>query len=278
MNRPCFESPVLRSALLGALTLSLLPACGTEEVNPGQTILDLSPTDPSQGGLLIVVAPTAETAAEAAQTTDEPSYHVLVDGKELMYDDPVQPIVVGGGGAFSAGFYTGMHHFELAATDSPTVFAVDGVIASGALTRLYVFGPRDGLQARLVTYPFAPPAGQEHLSAINLVRAGGVQIEVVSCTDATTCTPLSPPLALGDTFDADVPSGPGGDGGNFSRSDGGDGYGYRQVATAALPTPPVLSMMAGFGLGSSEPNAPPAAFIAAPIYMSSDGTPVEGAP
>jgi hypothetical protein len=277
MNRPRFDSLVLRSALLGPLTLFLLPACGTDEISPGQTILDLSPTDPNQGGLLIVVAPTAETAAEAAQSNDEPSYHVLVDGKELMYDDPVQPIVVTGGGAFSAGFYTGMHHFELAATNSPTVFEVDGTIASGALTRLYVFGARDALQARLVTYPFEPPAGQEHLSAINLVRAG-VEIEVVSCTDATTCTPLSPPLALGDTFDTDVPSSPGGDGGNFSRADSGAGYGYRQVATAALPTPPVLSMMVGFGVGGTDPNAPPAAFIAAPIYMSADGTPLEEAP
>src|SRR6185437_1906880 len=145
-------------------------------------------------------------------------------------------------------------------------------------TRLYVFGPRGGLQARFDSYPLAPPAGDCHLSAINLVSAGGVQIEVVSCTDAVTCSPVSPPLSLGDTFDADVPSV------SFSTVSppfNNAGYGYQQVATASLPSPPVIPLTIAVSIpppcvaeadGTDLcPTEPISGYIAAPIYMSTDG-------
>jgi hypothetical protein len=275
MTRPRFDPVVFRSALLGAFTVLLLPACRTEEINPNHTIFSFEPTDSSQGGLIVIVAPTAETAAEVqADPQDEPTYHLVVDGREVMwYGLPAnQPLVLGGVelGPAIAGFYEpGPHHFELAATDSPAVFTFDGIIAGGgALNRLYVFGPRGGIQTRFVSYPNEPPAGNEHLSVINLVRAGGVQIEVVSCTDAATCTPVSPPLALGDTFDADFPIGTASYNG-LSLSDSGAGYGYRQVAPA-LPTPPINLLEDGFQI-MYPVGAPTTAYVGAPIYMSSDG-------
>jgi hypothetical protein len=145
------------------------------------------------------------------------------------------------------------------------------VIAGGAVTRLYLFGPADALQTRVISYPVAPPPGDQHISAINLVRSGGVQIEIVDCTDASTCTPVSPPLAFGDMFNADLPSRPTSDGGGSSLSAAGAGYGYRLVPTAALSSPPVLSLWGADTLLNPEPGAP-AGLLAAPIYMASDGT------
>jgi hypothetical protein len=193
---------------------------------------------------------------------------VLVDGTELAWDDTnvVRPGVESGGGQYSGGFQdAGTHHFTIVGPGGGTVVDTDGVIESGALTRLYVFGPLDAREARVVTYPFTPPPGQQHVSAINMVRAGDVQIEVVNCTDATTCAPVSPALGLGDTFDADLTAG-------TTSVDGASGvYGYRQVATASLPAPPVLPLFEGIELGP-DPSRPPAAFVAAPIYMAPDGT------
>lgn len=263
-------------AALTALALLAHPACGTQEIPTDQMILVNGQTDPSQGGLLVTVAPAAatyeEAQAETAPSASEPAYHLLIDGKELMYGDPLQAVTVGGGGTYGAGFHdAGPHHFTLVSLDGPTVFEAQGTIASGATNRLYVFGPATGLQARFVTIAFAPPAGEEHVSAINLVRSGGVQIEIVRCSDAMTCTPVSPRLALGDTFDGDLPASGGSPEGQFSLSASGAGYGYRQVATASLPNPPVLSMMPAGTVASLGLGTPPT-FIAAPIYLGADGS------
>jgi len=284
MTRPRFDPGLFRSVLLGAFTVFLFPACRTENVTLPEGVVSTSPASPSQGGLLVIVAPAAATAAEEQANETETTYHVLVDGQVQLdgqvFDVPDPPIVTQPGFASLGGYYDpGVHHIELAATDSATVFAVDGMITSGAVTRLYVFGPRGGLQARFDAYPLQPPANQYHVSAINLVRAGGVQIEVVSCTDAQTCTAVSPPLSLGDTFDSDISNisfNPAST--TFSAS--GAGYGYRQVATASLLTPPVLPLaVAVVPSGCIRqpdgtyvcPGQPISGFVAAPIYMSGDG-------
>jgi hypothetical protein len=277
MTRPVRFDPTIlpASALMAALALLGIPACGTQEIRTEQVVLVGESTDLNQGGLLVTVAPAAatyeEAQAETGPSASEPEYHLLVDGKELVYDDPVQPVTVGGGGTYSAGFYAaGVHRFTLVSLDGPTVFDAHGAIASGAVNRLYVFGPPNALQARFVTRAVAPPSGQVHLSAINLVRSG-VQIELVSCSDATTCTPVSPPLGLGYTFDADLPASGGSAGGESSLSSSGAGYGYRQVATASLPNPPVLSMMPADAITSPASGRAPT-FIAAPIYLAADGS------
>jgi hypothetical protein len=118
-----------------------------------------------------------------------------------------------------------------------------------------------------VSFPFTPPAGNEHVSAINLIRAGG-NIEVLSCADATHCTPVSSPLSLGDTFDADFPVVPS-DKVYASPSSSGAGYAYRMVPTASLPDPPVLSILQAVIPQSIFGS--PLNYIAAPIYLSPDG-------
>ena len=286
MNRPLPLHPmvVLGPALVGALTALTLPACGTEEIRTDQTVVNYMPTDPTEGGLLVVLASTAATydqlQADSRANKNDASYHVLIDGKELVIDDggSIRPLVVARGGGYGAGFHAaGAHHFTFVAPGGSTAIETDGVIASGAPTRLYLFGPADALQTRVVSFPVAPPAGDQHISAINLVRSGGVQIEIVGCTDAATCAPVSQPLAFGDTFDADLPRGPASTDGGFSLSASGAGYGYRQVPTASLPTPPVLSMWPADQLVSPEPGVP-GAFLAAPVYMASDGTFLGGVP
>jgi hypothetical protein len=268
MNRPRDPLALGGLTLLCVLAATTVPACGTDDIRPDQTVVSYTPTDSTRGELLVVLASTAETydqlLAESRANQTDASYHVLIDGKELVLDDggSIRPLVVGRGGAYGAGFHAaGAHRFTLVAPGGSTAIETDGVIASGALTRFYVFGPADALQTRFVSHAFAPPPGDLHISAINLVRAGGVQIEVVGCTDAATCTPVSPPLSLGDTFDADLPILPASIDGGSSLSASGAGYGYRQVATASLPTPPILSLWGG-----------EAAFLAAPVYMASDGT------
>jgi hypothetical protein len=111
----------------------------------------------------------------------------------------------------------------------------------------------------------------EHITLVNLVRTGQ-KLEVVRCTDAATCTPISPALALGDVFDAEVPADARDDCAYplysivpcfpASLTAGGGGIGYRVVPSAALPNPPVLA------LGSS---APPAVNVVVPLYFSDEG-------
>ena len=286
MNRPLPLGPivVLVPALLGPMAALTLPACGTNEIRPDQTVVSYMPTDPTQGGLLVVLAPTAATydqlQADSRANKTDANYHLLIDGKELVIDDggSIRPLVVARGGGYGAGFHAaGAHHFTFVAPGGSKAIETDGVIASGAPTRLYLFGPSDALQTRVVLFPAALPAGDQHISAINLVRSGGVQIEIVGCTDAATCAPVSPPLALGDTFDADLPRGPASTDGGGSLSATGAGYGYRQVPTPSLPTPPILSMWPA-DLVVSQDAVVPAAFLAAPVYLASDGTFLSGVP
>ena len=113
----------------------------------------------------------------------------------------------------------------------------------GSQLRLFLFGPLDALQGRFVVVPATPSAGNEHVTVINLMRSGQ-PIKVVSCTDATTCTPISPALAMGDLFDAEVPAVVSDDGFASLRSDG-SGVNFRLVPSASLPNPPVLGLYVG---------------------------------
>jgi hypothetical protein len=167
-----------------------------------------------------------------------------------------------------------MYHFEVKALAGRRVFSGDGPIVDGAVNRLYLFGPLDALQVRFTSYPFEPPAGSEHASAINLVRAG-VSIEVVSCTDASTCTSVSPPLALGETFEADFPLVSGAN--DVTSLSDGVGLGYRLVPAASLPAPFINRLLrANPALGRTPPTsgAGPAIFLAAPIYLAPEGNPI----
>jgi hypothetical protein len=275
MNRPRRLKPILFVGL-ALLTLSALPACGTKNVSADTVLRDnnLLP-GPNQGSVLLVFAPLNATYAEYL-AGDDPGVPCifLIDGKKLVDSDgEVQLIYPEPGAGLGAGnSEAGVHHFAITQMDGGTVFEGDGLVTSGALTRLYVFGPLNALQGRFVSYPLETPAGSAHISAINLVRSGGVQIEVVSCTDATTCAPVSPPLALGDTFDADFPASGPADAGvhGSSLSADGVGFGYREVATALLPAPPILPLLtAESGLWHELPGV---RFVAAPEFLLADGT------
>ncbi|HSY39441.1 MAG TPA: hypothetical protein VLA79_07930, partial [Polyangia bacterium] len=227
---------------------------------------------PNQGSVLIVSAPLSATYSDYLEDPVPSLFLLLVDGKKLV-DSDGGLYTVPAGSEYSAGNYdAGVHHFAMTEVGGGTVFEGDGLVTSGALTRLYVFGPLDALQGRFVSYPLEVPAGTQHISAINLVRSDGVQIEVVSCADATTCTPVSPPLALGNTFDADFPASGPADAGvhGSSLSADGVGFGYREVATSLLPAPPVLPMLAAeSGLWHEQPGL---RFVAAPEFLLADGT------
>ena len=103
----------------------------------------------------------------------------------------------------------------------------------------------------------------------------GVSIEVVSCTDASHCTAVSPPLALGETFEADFPLVAGAD--DVTSLSDGVGLGYRLVPTASLPAPFINRLLrADPLLGRTPPTSPagPPIFLAAPIYMAPEGNPL----
>jgi len=272
MNRPQRLNSIVFLGL-GLSTLASLPACGTKDVGANTVLRDnnLQP-GPNQGSVLIVFAPLNATYSDYLAEPNPSLFLLLVDGKKLV-DSDGESYAIPAGNEYSAGNYdAGVHHFAMTEVGRGTVFEGDAQVTRGALTRLYVFGPLDALQGRFVSYPLETPAGQAHISAINLVRSGGVQIEVVSCVDATTCTPISPPLALGDTFDADFPADGPADAGvqGSSLSADGVGFGYRQVATAALPTPPILPMLAALSGLWTEP--PGLKFVAAPEFLLADGT------
>jgi len=262
---------------LGAVLLAF-PACGTEEIATPITYAGTEP-GPDRGELWIISAPSADSYEEdQAQALARPfqSYGVFVDGRQLAFKSVVDgsplPVSVGEtGGASGAGYLpAGPHHFAIAAAGgSPVIFAGDAEILPGSMTRLYVFGPIGARQGRFVSYPSVPAPGTLHVSLINLVRLGP-GIEVVSCADAAPCAPLSPPLALGAHFDADFASG-GWDGTSYLLASGAS-IGYRQIATAALPAPPVQPLYSILDGAPAKTDMPVSAnAVAAPIYMSAEG-------
>jgi hypothetical protein len=274
MKRPSSKPPgfPLRLALWAAAAIPPLSACQTEDISPHQTVLSESQTDTSKGALLILFAPTVDNYADeqsrAMSNPNSTEYHLFIDGKQVLFEQSSTPfpVIVLEGGEYNGGFLEpGQHHFALTADGASPIFEGDGPIVSGAVNRLYLFGPITALQGHFRSYPFTPPDGTQHVSVINLIRAGA-SIEVVSCTDASSCTPVSPPLALGDTLDADLPLD------SFqnsfdSESPAGGGLRFRLVPSATAPNPPLNPLYRAIELRGPTVTPPPN-FIAAPIFIS----------
>ena len=274
-------------ALPLAFALLAVSACGTQDIDPANVVISEGPLGPNQGLFMISYASTAETyEAEQARLTmnwDPPLYNVTMDGRLIAEEEgtagsPVPqllPISVSEDGLAAAGLDDGWHHFTVVAHGRAPIFQGDGQIISGGWLRLFLFGAADAQQGRFAFIPSFPAPGNEHVTVINLMRSGQV-IEVVTCTDATTCTPISPALAMGDLFDTEVPAVVSADGFS-SRTADGAGVGFRLVPSAALPDPPVLALSVGAsGVAVTGPSAPQPLFIAAPFFMSSQGNILAG--
>jgi hypothetical protein len=262
----------------GAVVLSLA-ACGTQEIAPPAEAFVGTTAGPDSAALIITFAPTAATFADEqtwAKKGNPVSYRVIVDGAQLVRDDggAPQPIVLGEGSESGIGYLpAGQHHFVIAAPDGGgPVFEGDAELLAGAQNQLYLYGPRGGGQSRFVSYPTQPVSGTLHVSAVSLVQ-GGATVEVVSCQDATTCTSLSPPLALGDAFETDLTA-TALDTWPYYTLARGATLAMRQLPTADLPAPPVSQLSAGYTLTDppDPPLVPPANMVMAPIYLSADGS------
>ena len=161
---------------------------------------------------MISFAPSELTFAEGSRRPPSPSHHAFyVFRRRGRGGRPTRGScsrVGRRGGTARIGYLpAGSHHFEIrAAGGGPTGFAGDGEIAAGSRTELYLFRPAGAVQGRFVSYPAVVAAGTAHVVLINMIRSGQ-SIEAVSCVDPSNCVPLSPPLALGETFAADVPDG-----------------------------------------------------------------------
>jgi hypothetical protein len=268
------------SVLALAVTALGLPACATEDIEPNLVIAS-DQSGPDKGGVVVAFAPLEDSYETARQETQ---YRVLLDGNAVSRSGGSDLLHTNVGGNPEGVRYlnAGPHHFTVEALGGKPVFEGDGQVPGGGTAYLFLFGPLDAVQGLFLSIPDVPSAGNEHVTVVNLMRSGQT-IEVVSCVDATTCTPMSPALAIGDIFDAEVPAvledcdpsfqvqGSAFDGGCFtSRPTRGAGIGYRLVPSASLPDPPVNALTAG--AWDSSMNSPrPAIFVAAPIYMSDQG-------
>jgi hypothetical protein len=256
-------------ALPFAVSLLTFPGCnadGTPSVvataQPGADLggvrIDFSPVD------LTFQAEQARVQTGSSST----EYRLLLDGRLVMLEEApgdASPLTVVEGGMSALGYLdAGPHHFTISRADGHHVFEGDGQVASGGVTRLLLFGPLEALSGRFVSTPSVPSTGNEHVTVVDLM-ANQQLVEVVSCVDATTCTPLSPALSLSDVFDTELPAVL--DGSGTSLTAMGAGVGYRLVPTDELPAPPVVPLY--------PQTASVAVFFAAPVYMSDDGQPQE---
>ena len=261
-----------------ALSAAMLApaACSTQEISADPVVVPDDMPSADHGVLQIAVAPSESSFEEqqARAATNTSLFQVYFDGQQLAWSSngAPRPVLVGEGGTTGIGYLpAGRHHFDVrAGYRGPTAFAGDGEIAAGAMTELYLFGPAGALDGRFVSYPTVP-AGTAHVVLINLVRSGQ-SLEAVKCVDDTShCTPVSAPLALGETFEGDFPIDATQDwpNGRFIVSNGG-ALGYRQVPTAAVPDPPVLPL--SYGVEPVSGSMPPGATLgAAPVYISARG-------
>ncbi len=270
-----------------AFTLLCLAACSTEKIGPNNVVNGSSETAPGQGAFLVSLASSAGTyqldQARLTTTWNPPIYNVTMDGKLLAEEEgtagsPVPqllPIGVSEGGLAGVGYLDGgPHHFAVLTPGSAPIWEGDGDVMPGGALRLFVFGPPNAEQGRFAFVPNAPSvAGNENITVINLMRSGQ-SIEVVSCADAATCTPISPPLAMGDLFQAEVPAVGLSEDGYASLTADGAGIGYRLVPSAALPNPTVDALYVGpLGQGAVPP---PEVFVAALVFLSDQGEPLVG--
>lgn len=250
-------------------------ACNTQEIGPDPLLFPDNAPSANHGALQIAFAPReADFAAQQANAaTRTTAYHVLLDGQRVAWQSDVdgpQPYVVGEGGRSDIGYLVaGSHHFEINQVGGSTVFAGDGELPAGLTTQLYLFGVAGAVQGRFVSYPEVPPAGTAHVSLINLIRTGQ-SVEAVACTDAGDCAPVSPPLALGETFAGDFPLDTTQDWptGRFFVSNGA-ALGYRQVPTPTVPVPHVQPLP--YVPLISVPSPSSATLLGAPVYMSPAG-------
>jgi len=259
-------------ALLWAATVAALPACTTKTIGPGDYRSHSSQTSFDQGAFMLVMAPSPETLAR--QNNDAggdwiPHYTVFIDGRRLIggRDDGLPPsISVSGFGATWYGFIeAGPHHFALADEGGgPFWFEGDVVVLAGGVTRLYTYGHDGARRGMSVSYPMRQPPDKEHILVANVVLDDS-RVEVVSCDDATHCTPVSEPIGPGETFDGNLPL----FGGNYgtypfmSLDSSGAGIGVRSVPTSAVATPPVSSLAYDSGIAN-----PGLAGDAAPLPVS----------
>lgn len=260
-----------------AFVIVVFSGCGTEDINPDHVVKALTEPSPDTGGLVIMFPPSEDTyqqqQASAATNLNPTPYHVFLDDQLLAIDDGrggLDAIVLSRGAASGIGYVpVGAHHVRIQPADGPAIFEGDGTVAAGDTTELFLHGPLTGLQGRFVVVPDDAPPGQEHVTVANLMGSGQT-IEVVSCASGTACAAISPALALGDVFDADLPDSSAANHAQ-SLSDDGTGVGYRLVPSASLPNPPVLPLHVwSFGTRRSPP---PAVFLTAPVYMSEQGQP-----
>jgi hypothetical protein len=255
-------------ALSFAFNLLALPACSLEPTN---VVVAAATAGPDSGGVVIDFSPT-----EPQMTSSSTEYRVRLDGRLVVFEDSpglASPLtVVEGGTSRLAYLDPGPHHFTIITSNAHPVFDGDGQVASGGVTRLLLFGSLDDLSGRFVSTPNVPSTGNEHVTVVNLLTSNQA-IQVMSCLDAATCTPMSPALALGDVFDTEVPAVL--DGGGTSLTAAGEGVGYRLTPSDALPDPPLVPL--DLEMASLASNLPvPPIFFAAPVYMSDDGQPQAG--
>jgi len=276
-SRPRYPGFCLGAALLA------LAACRTEDVDAPWP--PVTPPGDNNGSLLISFAPGADTfdgqlARAANGDVDLAQIPVFMDGHELVdalgQSYGVFETCTCGFGYFPAGTY----HLTIGKPGDSSIFAGDIAIAPRSANRLVLFTHQGAIQSRFISYPAMPAPDTLHVSVLNLVRAGPA-IEVVRCTDATSCAPVSAPLAIGESFEAVFPAAPAdfASPGPYLLADG-SWLGYRQTASAALPAPPVLNLMTGDQYpGSWTDGVDPVTgmaepilnLLAVPIYMSPDG-------
>jgi hypothetical protein len=276
------RSPVLPLALL----LLSLGACSTEQIGPDNVLISYGQPGPGQGAFLAAYASTSASYQEdqtrrLSMNWNPPIYNIMMDGKLLAEEEGVAgstvpqllPISLSEWGIAGGYVDGGSHHFAMLVPGKAPIYQGDGESMPGGMLRLFVFGAADAQQGRFVFVPDAPSPGNEHITVINLMCSGQA-IEVVSCTDATTCTPISAALGLGDLFQTEVPAVVSADG-FASLTATGAGIGYRFVPSASFPDPAINALYVGLqGAANRVPGSndlPEEIFVAAPFFMSDQG-------
>jgi len=190
-------------AMAVAGTLLALVGCSTDQVQ-GPFLIATGQPGPDRGGLMVAFAAPEDTYGAAEQ--DQTPYYVLVDGEVLSIDQSYPFTVFAGGNPMWAySLDAGPHHFTVTAMHGQKpVFEGDGMVPGAGTAHLFLYGPLDHVTGVFVSVPSTPASGNEHITAVNLMRSGQA-MEVVTCSDWTTCSPISGALALGDVFQTEVP-------------------------------------------------------------------------
>jgi hypothetical protein len=276
------EAVAMRRLAVFCLCAALpsFPACGTEDVEPRARIGVGSTPAPDQGALAIIFALAGPSPIQQVSPGHvvivETRYVLVLDDAQVVQDlseDPPAPISVFAGSETVVGYLpAGRHHFTVIAPGAAApVFDTDAEIVAGADNHLYLFGPTDALQGRFISFPSQPAPGTLHVSAINLILTGQ-SVEVVGCSDASHCTPLSPPFALGESFSADFAASQLSAEPYYALANG-ETLGLREVASALQPSPPVTQISRDILVpGAAGATSPVANLAISPIFMSDGGS------